>query len=205
MGKLRLDNVLVAADLCRGNQTRAAERLGVTRWALVKFIRRTPRARQAFDEWRQKLVDEAETALWDCVAEKQPWAVALALKTLGKFRGYIEAQHLTPTGHCHLPQREDGQTDEDFITAMRPSRRAWDEADDPEPEPDPAWDWEAREAELIQHYETQIETLKARIQVLETMPAVAAEADDDAEVLAELARLSQVAEALQQRVMRASS
>jgi hypothetical protein len=169
MRKLRLDNVLVAADLCRGNQTRAAERLGVTRWALVKFIRRTPRARQAFDEWRQRLVDEAETALWDCVAERQPWAVALVVKTLGKFRGYIEAKDLSPTGQTRLPQGAEGQTDEDFILAMRPTRPAWGEADDPGPDSDPAWDeaddpWDAREAELIARFQEERQTLIASFQ-----------------------------------------
>jgi hypothetical protein len=164
MGKLRLDNVLVAADLCRGNQTRAAERLGVTRWALVKFIRRTPRARQAFDEWRQKLTDEAETALWDCVAERQPWAIALVLKTLGKFRGYIEAQHLTPTGHCHLPQREDGQLDDGLDFMSRRPRSTVDEW------PDEEWDeaadddrWAQQEA-LIARQDEQLAALTAQLE-----------------------------------------
>jgi hypothetical protein len=161
-GKLKLDEVLFVCDQVRGNVSRAAERLAVTRWALQKFLKRHPRAREAFTQWRQKLVDEAETALWDCVAERQPWAIALVLKTLGKWRGYIEAQHLTPTGQTRLPQGEDGQTDEPWLDALRLPKRPWDDDDAPEPDPEPLVDWEARETELIQHYETRLADAASR-------------------------------------------
>jgi hypothetical protein len=78
-----------------------------------KFLKRHPRAQDAFTQWRQRLVDEAESQLWDCVQERQPWAVALVLKTLGKFRGYIEAKDLTPAGQSRLPQRDDGEDGDD--------------------------------------------------------------------------------------------
>jgi hypothetical protein len=170
-GKLKLDEVLLVCDLVRGNVSRAAERLAVTRWALQKFLKRHPRAQAAFAQWRQRLVDEAETQLWDCVSEKQPWAIALVLKTLGKFRGYIEAQHLTPNGQSRLPQGEDGRTDEPWVEALRLPRPPWEDEDAPD-DPEPLIDWEAREAELIRCFQAERQTLLARIRELEAVAPV---------------------------------
>jgi Bacterial regulatory protein, Fis family len=72
MGKLRFDDVVFACQACCGNITRASERLGVTRRALHLYLRRTPQARELFAEWRERMLDEAETALWDCVRDHQP-------------------------------------------------------------------------------------------------------------------------------------
>jgi hypothetical protein len=87
-GKLRLDDVLFAAEATRGNISEASQRLGVTRWALQEYLKRTPKAHESFLEWRQRLVDLAEQKLWDCVEERQPWAVALVLRTQGRHRGW---------------------------------------------------------------------------------------------------------------------
>jgi hypothetical protein len=203
MGKLRLDDVLLAADLTRGNQTRAAERLGVTRWALVKFIARTPRARAAFDEWRQKLVDEAETALWDCVQERQPWAVAMVLKTLGKFRGYIEAKDLTPSGQCRLPQ---GERDDEGDEGRSGRWRTWSEPDaledpdDAEPSADVLRDlWEQQEA-LLERQHAQLEAQAAEIQHLRAQLA-SAPADADGREAEDLAMRAEI-ESLMTQVRR---
>jgi hypothetical protein len=209
-GKLKLDEVLLVCDLVRGNVSRAAERLAVTRWALQKFLKRHPRAQDAFTQWRQRLVDEAESQLWDCVQERQPWAIALVLKTLGKFRGYIEAQHLTPAGQSHLPQRDDGEDDEPWIGRRGRHRGedvdelahdAWPDLEPAEPE------WAAREAELIRCFHAERQTLLDRIRELEAAPAAwtadpppPAAAADDAEVMAEIQRLTRIAEDLQRRV-----
>jgi Bacterial regulatory protein, Fis family len=79
--RLTHTDVLFAADQERGNVTRAAARLGVTRAGLYAYLKRYPAVAERFEEWRAKLIDEAETALWDCVAERQPWAIALVLKS----------------------------------------------------------------------------------------------------------------------------
>jgi hypothetical protein len=88
--RLRLDDVVFAAAQAKGSITGAAERLGCSRWGLYQYLRRHAKAQRAFDQEREKLVDEAEQALWECVAERQPWAVALILKTIGRGRGYGE-------------------------------------------------------------------------------------------------------------------
>jgi hypothetical protein len=72
-GEIQLDDVLFAAEACRGNVSEVSQRLGVTRWALQKYLKRTPRAIEAIIEWRERLVDLAEQKLWECVEEKQSW------------------------------------------------------------------------------------------------------------------------------------
>jgi hypothetical protein len=106
-GTWRLDDVLFAAEATRGNISAAAERLGCSRLSLYKYLARTPRAQQAFLDWRERLVDLAEDRLWECVDERQPWAIALVLKTRGRARGWGEQPTVpvsTPDGvQIYLP------------------------------------------------------------------------------------------------------
>ena len=91
--KLQLDDVLFACNATRGNISRSADRLSVTRWALQMYIKRTPRAAEVFHEWKQRLVDEAEVALWECVQSHAPWAVSLVLKSrIGAGHGWTDAE-----------------------------------------------------------------------------------------------------------------
>jgi hypothetical protein len=96
--KLSLDNVLLAAQLTKGNISEASDRLGVSRQGLYKYLKKTPRAQEAFAEWRERLIDRAEQKLWECVDERQPWAIALVLKTVGQRRGYTERSVPTQPG-----------------------------------------------------------------------------------------------------------
>jgi hypothetical protein len=184
-GKLKLDEVLLVCDLVRGNVSRAAERLAVTRWALQKFLKRHPRAQDAFTQWRQRLVDEAESQLWDCVQERQPWAVALVLKTLGKFRGYIEAKDLTPAGQSRLPQRDDGE-DGDDEPWIAPRHRGEDvdgleDADALEPSADVLRDLWGQQEALIERQHAQLEAQAAEIQHLRAQLVAASAGADERE------------------------
>jgi hypothetical protein len=204
-GKLRLDDVLLACDLVKGNISRAAERLAVTRWALQQYLHRTPKARAAFDDWRRKLVDEAETALWDCVQEKQPWAIALVLKTLGKFRGYIEAKDLTPSGQCRLPQ---GERDNEGDEGRPGRRRAWSEPDaledydDAGPSADVLRDLWGQQEALIERQHAQLEAQAAEIQHLRAQLVAASAGADEREAGAEDLAVRAEVEALVAQVRR---
>jgi hypothetical protein len=108
--KLRLADVLFVCDQTRGNITEAAERLGCFRQSLHRYLTKTPKARDAFDEWRERLLDEAEKSLWMCVQAQESWAVSLVLKCLGKARGWSDAPaQARPEGHdgvvLYLPQK----------------------------------------------------------------------------------------------------
>jgi hypothetical protein len=199
-GKLRLDDVLLACDLVKGNISRAAERLAVTRWALQQYLHRTPKARAAFDDWRQKLVDEAEMALWDCVQERQPWAVALVVKTLGKFRGYIEAKDLTPSGQSRLPQ---GAWDDERDDGLSGRRRAWsapdalEDADALEPSADVLRDLWGQQEALLERQHAQLETQAAEIAHLRAQ-LVASTAQPDAPEADDLAMRAEIQSLMEQ-------
>lgn len=88
--KLHLADVLFACQAVQGNISKAADRLGCARYSLQRYLKRHPSARRAFDEWRERLLDMAEQALWECVTEHQAWAISLVLCRLGRHRGYGE-------------------------------------------------------------------------------------------------------------------
>lgn len=77
-----------------GVVAKAAERLGILRESLTKRIAKSPRLQAARDAGRERLVDAAETGLAISVEKREAWAITLALKTLGKSRGYVERQEL---------------------------------------------------------------------------------------------------------------
>jgi hypothetical protein len=47
------------------------------------------------DAEREEIVDYAEMGLRGAVLNKEAWAIAFSLKTLGKSRGYVERQEVT--------------------------------------------------------------------------------------------------------------
>lgn len=73
-----------------GNVSLAARTLNLTRNALYARIRKSRKLQEVLEDARESLVDIAETSLRSAVLAGQPWAVTLALKTLGRPRGYTE-------------------------------------------------------------------------------------------------------------------
>jgi transposase len=96
--RLNLDDVVFALRETHGLLTHASERLGCSRAGPYLFIERHPKAREALKDAREALVDKAEQALLECIQERQPWAIALVLKTLGKSRGWTEQPTAAPMG-----------------------------------------------------------------------------------------------------------
>jgi hypothetical protein len=195
--KLRQDDAIFAVRACLGNLSDAAERLGVCRQTLYTFAKAHPKVQEALAHGRAVIVDRAEKALIECLEERQPWAISLTLRTLGKWRGWIEAKDLTPSGQCRLPQGDglEGADDDWAAADARQIRhllqeRPEDAADD---EPGAAEDdlWERQEALLARQHEqltaqaAQLAAQAARIQELEAATAMSTadhgdEAEDDA-------------------------
>ena len=73
----------------------AAKRLGCAPNTIYYRAKAVKSVKQAMDDCRGELVDFAELALRSSVIDKEPWAVSLVLKTLGKDRGYVERQEVT--------------------------------------------------------------------------------------------------------------
>jgi len=92
--KIPIETLELAIWDAYGIVTRAAERVGMGREALHRRISKSARLRAAVQSARERLVDAAEDGLAYSIEKREPWAIALALKTLGKSRGYVERQEL---------------------------------------------------------------------------------------------------------------
>lgn len=72
----------------------AADELGCTHTTIYNYMNRYPSVKTEFEKLRGKLLDIAELKLKDAILAGEHWAVAFALKTIGKHRGYVEKQAL---------------------------------------------------------------------------------------------------------------
>ena len=68
----------------------AARSLHITRDSIYKRMRDHPILKEVLKDARESMIDLAESALRLAILNGEPWAVALALKTIGKGRGYVE-------------------------------------------------------------------------------------------------------------------
>lgn len=59
------------------------------------YARRHTTVKKALDDEREDLVDLAETGLRVALLNREAWAVAFTLKTIGKSRGYVERQEVS--------------------------------------------------------------------------------------------------------------
>lgn len=89
---------LYAIEKSMGNVSAAAKILGCSRQTVHSRINTVPRIKEAHEEFRQKAIDNAESALQSAVLNGEAWAVCFTLKTIGKSRGYVERQELEHFG-----------------------------------------------------------------------------------------------------------
>jgi hypothetical protein len=93
---------MIAALLdAKGMKTVAARAIGCDQATVHRYVHAYPRVAAALVEARDRMTDVAEMALFDAISGREPWAVALYLKTIGKERGYVERseqQHSGPDG-----------------------------------------------------------------------------------------------------------
>ena len=84
----------------------AAKRVPCSQSTINTRRKRVKAVQQVIDEGRGELVDLGELALRAAVIAREPWAVALVLKTLGRSRGYVERveQEVTGAGGGPLQQ-----------------------------------------------------------------------------------------------------
>jgi hypothetical protein len=66
---------------------------------MYRYCRRWASVAAAIEDERNSLVDLGELGLRKHLQDSQPWAIAFALRTLGKDRGYTERhEHTGPDG-----------------------------------------------------------------------------------------------------------
>ena len=73
----------------------AARKLGCAPVTIYARAKTTQAVAQAIVDSRGEVVDIAEQKLRQAILNGEPWAIALALRTIGKERGYTERQEVT--------------------------------------------------------------------------------------------------------------
>ena len=110
--RLKQSEVFTALTACTGNVAAAATRLGCSRHGLNLFLERHPRLLQLCKDFRESMVDHAESQFNRAILNGAPWAVAMALKTIGKRRGYVERQEVEQETRVTLAQPAEELTDD---------------------------------------------------------------------------------------------
>lgn len=82
--------ILDAIKSVNGMVYLAARSIGCDPQTIYNRMNKYPTIRQAVDNARGEVVDIAEQKFRQAITNGEPWAVAMALKTLGKNRGYVE-------------------------------------------------------------------------------------------------------------------
>ena len=82
----------------RGILSAVARELGISRTQVHRRINSNQSLKDATNEARATLVDDAESALVKAIKAREAWAVSLTLKTIGKDRGYVERSELEVDG-----------------------------------------------------------------------------------------------------------
>ena len=96
---------------CKGMVYLAAKRIGCCHHTILKRVRASPDLRAILEGERGQMVDIAEVKMMTAIQAGQPWAVAMALRTLGRDRGYVERQEVT--GKDGGPQQHEDVTLDD--------------------------------------------------------------------------------------------
>ena len=97
-GKMTDEGVAGLLRKHAGNMAAVGRAYGVRRQSVRDYLETRPDLRALADEYREAVVDDAEEGLTACVRRHEPWAITLALKTLGKSRGYVERQEVSGPG-----------------------------------------------------------------------------------------------------------
>ena len=87
---LQAEKVAAALVTFRGNLSAVARECGVQRASVQEFIGKNDRLKSILHDAREGVLDDAESALYSSVINREAWAVCFLLKTQGKQRGYVE-------------------------------------------------------------------------------------------------------------------
>lgn len=79
--------------------TTIANRLGVSRQAIYKYLERFPEFKQDLEDETEKILDMAEISLFSQVKGRDIGATKYLLSTKGKRRGYVEKQEIEHSGN----------------------------------------------------------------------------------------------------------
>ena len=84
------EQIIEALRANKGMVTLAADSLKCNSQTIYNWIKRSPDVAAVVNAERERVIDVAEIALMGAIQRKEGWAIAFALKTIGKKRGYVE-------------------------------------------------------------------------------------------------------------------
>lgn len=87
--KFTEDQVIAALVAARGFKSAAAKVLGCDRWTIEAYEQDSERVRETIREQRELMSDVAESGLYHCLMQREPWALRFYLSTRCKDRGYV--------------------------------------------------------------------------------------------------------------------
>src|SRR3954462_8222218 len=80
--------VVFALTEARGNVSKAAQRLGLSRSTVHSWVRKSEAARAALDDARETAVDDIEDVLYSKAKKGEGWATMFFLQGRGRSRGF---------------------------------------------------------------------------------------------------------------------
>ena len=118
--KYTSEAIIEALKSVNGMVYLAARKLGCEPKTIYNRAKAVQEVQRAIEDSRGELVDIAEQKLRAAVLDREPWAVALVVKTLGRSRGYVERQEFTGADNgpievrirevvVHLPDEPTGE------------------------------------------------------------------------------------------------
>lgn len=91
----RTDDIIEALHKTHGMIFLAAEKIGCSGRTIQRRAEEVKAVKAVIDSYRGQLLDKAEVRLETAIMNGEPWAITLALKTIGKHRGYVDRQEVT--------------------------------------------------------------------------------------------------------------
>src|SRR5262245_24988349 len=99
------EQILAALKQTRGMVYLASDLLGCDAGTIYHRAEQVPAVHELIHQERGKVVDTAEQKLYDAVMASEPWAIQMALKCLGKHRGYVERSELAGSFTMEVVER----------------------------------------------------------------------------------------------------
>jgi hypothetical protein len=91
-GGVKIDSSLIVEAIrkCRGNISRAADKIGMSRQHLHSRINKEEELKTVLEECRERFLDETEDVFQAKVLSGDTVSMLFALKTIGRKRGYVQ-------------------------------------------------------------------------------------------------------------------
>ncbi len=126
------EEIIAALEMSKGLVSVAAKALGCSPRTIYARAKQVRAVQEAIDVPRLELVDMAEIGLRDHLRNKQPWAIALVLKTLGKERGYVERQEWREVQGQEIDAEIERELERLAATGKKTDARAAPRAEEPD-------------------------------------------------------------------------